>query len=723
MVQAVAKTLEVDPRRGVDEPSGRPNLPYKTLTAALVAAQGSALIRLAIGTYSAASGERFPLMVAEQVIVIGQEATQGEGVIITGGGAVPGDGAMAAAVIMEGQGQLRGITVQNPQGVGILVRGGTPLVRACRVMQGSQAGLHIGGTARPLVISTRVEAIAGAGLRLTAQAKGEIRTCTLQRCQVGIQLSDAAAPLLVDNQCSTNQTGMQISGTASPVLRRNRLVQNQQWGLLVVERARPDLGQPTDEGGNILRYNGQADLRNDTGQTLTTVGNDLLPQRLVGAVNLAPSQQPDPAAVPTLLLNQPIQASPTPVPPTPAPPTAPGPAPLPPSRFVDLQGHWATPYIEALADRNLIKGFEDGTYRPDDTINRAQFAALVAASYGAISMIRPALSFVDVPPTFWAYGAIDLAQRRGFVGGYPDQTYRPNQPMTRVQAMVAVANGLALPAAPASGLGVYDDRAQIPSYAINALAAATQAGLIINHPDPSQLRPQEPMTRAEVAALIYQGLVTLGQAPSLALAADVVQPQMVQGSFPDIQTHWARDFIQGLLNANLLRGQDDGRFYPDQPMPRAQFAALISSAFNPSPRRSAVQFWDVPAQYWAAGAIQTAHRAGFLSGFPDGSFAPDNAILRVQVWVALVNGLGLLANQTVDAKGLSRFRDRATLPSYALDAVAKAARLGLIINLPDAGLLHPNRVASRADVVAAVYQTLALQNRVPALNNPYIVRP
>jgi len=268
---------------------------------------------------------------------------------------------------------------------------------------------------------------------------------------------------------------------------------------------------------------------------------------------------------------------------------------------------------------------------------------------------------------------------------------------------------------------VYDDRAQIPSYGINALAAATQAGLVINQPDPSQLRPQEPMTRAEVAALIYQGLVTQGEAPSLVPAA-AIQPQTVQGSFPDIQTHWARDFMQGLLNANLLRGQDDGRFYPDQPMTRAQFAVLISRAFNPPPRRAALQFWDVPAQHWAASSIQMAYRAGFLLGFPDGSFAPDNSLLRVQVWVALINGLGLLANQTVDLKVLSRFRDRATLPTYSLEAVAKATRLGLIINVPDASLLHPNRVASRADVAAAVYQTLALQNRMPALSSPYIIR-
>ncbi|HIK44024.1 MAG TPA: S-layer homology domain-containing protein [Leptolyngbyaceae cyanobacterium M65_K2018_010] len=718
MVQTVAKTLDVDPNRGVDQPSGRPHLPYKTLTAALVAAEGNALIRLAPGTYSATTGEQFPVVVGDGVIVMGQEANLGEGIVLTGGGTLPGISSPTAALVVTGTGQVRGITVQNPQGIGLWVRSGAPLVRACRVTQCGQAGIYITGTARPLVINVRLEAIAGQGLHLTDQAKGEIRNCTIQRCNLGIHVTDGAAPLVRDNQCSTNQTGMRVAGAASPVLRQNRLVQNQQWGLLVQEQARPDLGLPSDEAGNTLRYNGQGDLRNDTGQTLITVGNDLLPQRLVGPISLTPSQLPDPAAVPPTLLDQPVTAPPAPVPPAvgPASPTVPL-----TSRFTDLQGHWATPYIEALADRNLVKGFEDGTYRPNTTINRAQFAALVTASYGALPFVRAAVSFLDVPPSFWAARAIDLAQRRGFVSGYPDQTYRPNQPMTRVQAMVAVASGLGLPPAPASGLGVYGDRAQIPSYAIDALAAATQAGLIINHPDPGQLRPQEPMTRAEVAVLIYQGLVALGQAPALATVA-VSRPTTVQGSFPDIQTHWARDFIQGLLNANLIRGQADGQFYPDQPMSRAQFAALISGAFNPAPRRPNQPFWDVPASYWAAKAIQTAYRAGFLAGFPDGSFAPEHPVLRVQTWVALVNGLGLLADQKVNPEVLNRFRDRATLPAFALDAVAQATQLGLVVNVPDVALLSPHRVASRADVAAVVYQTLVLQKRMPRLDSPYLVQ-
>lgn len=725
MVQGVSTTLEVDPNQGIDQPVGgrRSQLPYKTLTAALLASQGKALIRLAAGTYSRATGERFPLVLGAGVVVLGQETSQGEGIVIMGGGPLADGGIASLTLVLEGQAQLRGVTVQNPEGIGILVRSAEPIIRACNLCFSGQTGILVTGLAQPLIMNSRIESIPGTGINFTQQAKGEVRNCLVQRCGVGLQVVESAAPLLLANQLTDNQTGLRVGGTASPVLRQNRLSQNQQTGLLVVDQAHPDLGQPTDPANNTLRYNGQADLRNDSSTVLLAVGNDLLPQTIVGPITLAPSHQPDPAAVPVTLLDQAeisgVAAGATPAPIASAVPVTPA-ASNRPSPFPDLQGHWAAPYVEALADRKLIKGFEDGTYHPDASLNRAQFAALVANSYRTVPVVRAKVEFTDVPTSFWAYQAIHLAQQRGFVGGYPDHTYRPDQPITRVQAMVAVATGLQLPGAGASILNSYGDRAQIPSYGINALAAATQAGLVVNYPDPSQLRPQEPITRAEMAALIYQGLVAGGQAPRLAMAA-VPLTSVIQGSFSDIQGHWAQDFIQGLLNANLVQGHSDGCFYPDQAISRSQFATLISKAFSPPVCRPPLGFRDVPSNYWAAHAIQIAYQGNFLSGFPDQSFGPDSAMVRVQIWVALVNGLNLLANQPGDRSRLEQFSDRASLPSYALAAVAKAAQLKLIVNAPVLSQLNPNRVATRADIAAAVYQALVWQKRLPALSSPHIV--
>jgi hypothetical protein len=300
---------------------------------------------------------------------------------------------------------------------------------------------------------------------------------------------------------------------------------------------------------------------------------------------------------------------------------------------------------------------------------------------------------------------LNQAQRTGFLSGFPDGTMRPNQSITRIQAMVAISNGLGLTGGRVDALGIYRDRAQIPSYAVSPLASATQRRLVVNYPDALSLRPAETITRAEVAALVYQGRVALG----LASAIDspyIVRPDTTQVLFSDLTGHWAADFIRGLAHNDLVSGMADGRFLPDAPMNRAQYAALVVKAFQPTPQRVATVFRDVPPDFWGAAAIQQAYRSGFLTGFPDQTFGPDHPLLRVQVWVSLVNGLVLADQGSESLNLLGRFQDYTDIPRYALQPVATATRRGLVVNYPDPTDLRPNQVATRAEVCAAVYQAL-----------------
>jgi parallel beta-helix repeat protein len=725
MVATVSHIVEVDPRHGNDQQALRSSTPFRTLTAALASVNRSALVRLAPGIYSVSTGEKFPLVIPETVILQGHEASQGKDIVISGGAKTTSiEENQSTALILSGKGQLRGITVQNPAGIGILITSGNPLVRACRIQQCAHNGLKVLAQARPSLLYLEVHDVAGTGIGLTQQARGDIQDTTLRRCQYGIAITQTASPLVQNNQCLDNQVGVLVTDTARPVLRQNLLLQNKLFGLWVQGQGQPDIGQPTDNGGNIIRHNRQADIRNDTRHVLLSVGNDLLPQKLQGTVRLGASIIPDRAAVPPALLSHDFgqdELNGSPILPSTSPANDPGSVqPViitdthqPSSPFVDLQGHWATPFIEALATRDLLRGYPDGTFRPNAVINRAQFATLVANSYQHISLTRPGIQFKDVATDFWGYRAIAKAQQQGFIRGYPDHTFRPNQPMSRVQAIAAVASGLGLSPAPASLLGSYRDRAQIPSYAIEPLATATQHHLVINYPDPQLLRPLEPMTRAEVAVLIYQGLVATGQAPAVIWpglnSSGPVRADSLQGSFADINQHWGAKYIQELLQRGLVQGYDDGNFHPDHPMTRAQMAALLARTFQPAPQRPAQPFKDVPPGHWAASAIERVYQGGFLSGFPDHTFAPDHSLLKVEAWVSLVRGLQLLADQPANPTWLQPFKDRQQVPTYAVDAVAKAARMGLIVDQPEPHYLRPNRVASRADICAAVAQTLNLK--------------
>ncbi len=185
----------------------------------------------------------------------------------------------------------------------------------------------------------------------------------------------------------------------------------------------------------------------------------------------------------------------------------------------------------------------------------------------------------------------------------------------------------------------------------------------------------------------------------------------------DIGNHWAGAFIRELVKQGIVSGFPDRTFKPDATMTRAQYAALLVKAFNPSPNRAAIKFKDVPADFWATKVIQQAYQGLFLAGFPDGTFKPNQNIQRVQVIVSLVNGLGLPGSGTTAYK----FDDQAKIPDYGKDEVAKAVDKEIIVNYPNPKQLNPTRDATRAEVAAIVYQALVDANRVAAINSPYIV--
>jgi hypothetical protein len=107
---------------------------------------------------------------------------------------------------------------------------------------------------------------------------------------------------------------------------------------------------------------------------------------------------------------------------------------------------------------------------------------------------------------------IEKANRAGFLAGFPDETFRPNQNLTRAQAIVSLINGLKLTGGTSSSLLAYSDRAQIPSFATDAVATATEKRIVVNYPRRDLLSPQRDITRGEVAAIFYQTLVALNRA-------------------------------------------------------------------------------------------------------------------------------------------------------------------------------------------------------------------
>ncbi|MEM9818859.1 MAG: S-layer homology domain-containing protein, partial [Cyanobacteria bacterium P01_D01_bin.6] len=718
------QVLYVDPQQGRDDLDGRsPTQPLKTLTQALQRRRGETRIQLATGTYSDRSGEQFPLKIPSGCEVHGAVVGDRPGATLNGGGQLqhPLLGQQSVTCLLADATRLHTVTVTNPapQGIGLWLADGHPQLQRVVVRQCGQYGVVALDRVLPTLQDCRLEDCDQAGMIFFTQSKGQLERVWSLRNRVGLRLQDAAAPLLRACRLESCEIGLAIADTANPVLRANQIRLNQIAGLHLTELGTADFGQAQDLGLNSVRQNGQFDIDNATPRSLISCGNDVVPQQLRGLVDLVASELPDPSAVPPLLLSrQPDlprqeteQQAPTIDSETPAS------DPSSSSQFTDMTNHWAAPFVDGLVTAGAIAGLPDGTFRPHRRVTRAEFAAFVTASFADQPRQRSPRRFNDVRSDFWAYPALMQAYSTGFLSGFPDGSMRPDAQITRIQAMVAVTNGLRLAGGRVDDIGIYRDRAQIPSYAVSTLATATRQRLVVNYPDPLVLRPTEAMTRGEMAALIYQGRVVSGLAGQIQ-SPYIVRPDTTQPTFRDLSGHWATEFIQGLTSLNLVNGYSDGRFDPNGPITRAQFATLIVNAFAPPAVRSPTNFVDVPPDFWAAAAIQSAYRGNFLTGFPDQTFAPEHPLLRVQIWVALVNGLYDL-NVPANQGALNTFPDSKTLPQYARPQTAIALAKQFITAAPSDRRLRPNQIATRAETCVAVYQALADQQRVPIIESDY----
>jgi S-layer homology domain len=188
----------------------------------------------------------------------------------------------------------------------------------------------------------------------------------------------------------------------------------------------------------------------------------------------------------------------------------------------------------------------------------------------------------------------------------------------------------------------------------------------------------------------------------------------------DVAGNWAEPFIRVLVEKDIIKGYPDGTFKPDQPVTRAEFAALLNKAFDLQPVRASRKFKDVPKKYWATAVIQKAYQSGFLSGYPNGTFAPKQNIIRIQSLVSLINGSKLEPSGSLDLNGV--FGDAAQVPSYGQNALVAATQRCVAVSVEydssklPGGNFGPNTVATRADVAAYIHQVLVGAGKLTALD-------
>lgn len=226
-------------------------------------------------------------------------------------------------------------------------------------------------------------------------------------------------------------------------------------------------------------------------------------------VQASPTATPTPTTSPEALV---VAPTPTLTPtPTPTPTVVPASPPPGAIAFPDVpSSYWAYPFIAALSARGIIGGFPDGTFKPNQPVTRGQYAIQLQKAFAKPDQLPPK-QFSDVPATYTQ--AVDKAVKSNFMSGYPDGTFRPEQQVSRVEAVTSMVKGLdtQVPADPEGVLQPYQDNDQIPGWAREKMAAAIQAGLFSADADANLLKPNEAASRADIAALVYKGMEATGQ--------------------------------------------------------------------------------------------------------------------------------------------------------------------------------------------------------------------
>lgn len=496
---AQANTIIFVSPRGSDTNSGiSADQPLLSITAALKKnLQNGAIIQLASGTYSVATGEQFPLTIPSGVTLRGNPVNQGQEIIILGGGSfVSPTFARQNVAMLTGSGaRIEGITLtnKNTRGYALWVESAQNVTISNNTfMNSDHDGVFLTGVTSANVINNIFTKNGANGLSSVGMSTGQIQSNTFDNTGFGLAIGQKSQVAVISNRIINNRGGIVVSNLSAPSFRNNFIANNQENGLVILKdrKGQPtvDLGTTASLGQNIFQNNKQADINNASGVTVIAIGNQVDPKRVQGSVEIVQS------------------TSPLTPPSTPATPTA-------QIAFKDVpSNYWAETFIQELASKDIIKGFPDGSFRPNDPVTRAQFAALLSQAMNK-PVIRSSATFTDVKSTFWAATAIQKAYTTGFMSGYSSTTFRPSENISRVQILVSLANGLGLVPTKSTdvSLQIYSDAATIPTYARNSVAAATENRMVVNYPNLKLLNPNQPATRAEVAAFIYQALVRSGQ--------------------------------------------------------------------------------------------------------------------------------------------------------------------------------------------------------------------
>lgn len=167
----------------------------------------------------------------------------------------------------------------------------------------------------------------------------------------------------------------------------------------------------------------------------------------------------------------------------------------------DINGHWAEASIRSLAASRAISGYPDGTFKPNQPISRAEFATVIVKVLG---LSATGTKLFEDTQGHWGRYTIAAAYEAGIVSGYDAHRFGPDDPITREQIAVMIARAARLGST--SSQLTFTDSYIISPWAREFVARATAHRIITGYPD-NTFQPHNAASRAEAAAIVNRALV------------------------------------------------------------------------------------------------------------------------------------------------------------------------------------------------------------------------
>lgn len=185
---------------------------------------------------------------------------------------------------------------------------------------------------------------------------------------------------------------------------------------------------------------------------------------------------------------------------------------------------------------------------------------------------------------------------------------------------------------------------------------------IKGYPD-GTVRPEASLTRAEAAAILYRVMEK----------SCVERFHAESSSFRDVPDgKWYTTYVATLEKAGVIVDSKDGNFRPNDAITRAELASMLAQFANVTGGTNT--FSDVPATHWAADYIAAAVRSGWIQGYPDGTFRPEQTIKRAEMTAMVNRALGRDPQSASDLlEGMKTWKDNADPTAWFYLDIQEAA--------------------------------------------------